>query len=178
MEKMYLKYRLDCPPPETRQLLKEKDSLIQKQCEKIKDLESTLHRLIYERDLLHGTLNQLIIHGSDQKNSTKMVISPSLNVESIGISSTPPSSSSSSSNSTSSLQSPGALTDLSKFNSVPSTADLSTDLNENLKALSLISSAAHSDLMNSKNSVHFLNDDYLQFIQVQFNKKYCLFLKL
>ena len=169
---MYLKYRLDCPPPETRQLLKEKDSLIQKQCEKIKDLEITLNRLIYERDLLHSTLNQLIIYGSDQKLSNNSKgISPS-NAETSGISSTPPSSSSSSSNSTSSLQSPGAVSELSKSGSVPSTVDLSTDLNENLKALSLISSAAHGDLMkNSKSSVHFLNDDYLQFIQCQFNKK-------
>ena len=151
MEKMYIKSRLDCPPPDTRQLLKEKDLLIQKQQEKLKDLDSTVTRLKYERDILYNTLNKIIVNvGNVSKSSS---VKDSKTIES-GISTTPPSSSSSSSNSTSSLQSP------QNKNAIDSVA--SDELNENLKAILFD---------NKPNQMQFLSEDYLQFIQNQLEIK-------
>ncbi len=176
MEKMYIKSRLDCPPPESRQLLKDKDSLIQKQQEKIKDLETFTARLRYEHDILHATLNQLI-QNICNTNSLKSQISPStkipLVVESTsGLSTTPPSSSSSSSNSTSSLQLANTHASselLVKTDVIAQSTDLSTDLAESLRAIQIIASA--QDNLIQSNRSQFLNDEYLHFINSQLNTK-------
>lgn len=162
MEKMYIKSRIDCPPPEARQLLKEKDSLIQKQQDKLKDLESTVTRLKYERDILYSTLNKIILNVGSVSSKPGSV-KDSKTIES-GISTTPPSSSSSSSNSTSSLQSP------QNKNAVDQTSSVThEDLNENLKAILF---TANSQAQHEKNNqMQFLSEDYLQFIQNQLHIK-------
>lgn len=174
MEKMYIKSRLDCPPPESRQLLKDKDNLIQKQQEQLKDLEASNNRLKYERDVLHGTLNQLIQNICSSKHqTTKLQKSQGVKIplvtESSDLGSTPPSSSSSSSNSTSSLQLPQGADVLMKGDAQELSGDLSSDLNESMKAIYLVSSA-QNELIKS-NQVQFLNDDYLMFINSQLNSR-------
>lgn len=52
MEKLYIKSRIDCPPLETRLALKDKDLIIQKQQDKIKELELNLEQVIKQRDYL------------------------------------------------------------------------------------------------------------------------------
>lgn len=59
MEKSLIKSRIDCPPPETRQLIKDKDSTIQKLNEKLKVYESNQASLLSERDYLLNLLNRL-----------------------------------------------------------------------------------------------------------------------
>ncbi len=177
MEKMYIKSRLDCPPPESRQLLKDKDSLIKKQQEKIKDLDAFTTRLRYERDILHTTLNQLI-QNICNTNILKSQVSPNTKIPLVvegtsGLSSTPPSSSSSSSNSTSSLQLvnsshvPSEL--LVKTDVLAQSNDFSTDLAETLRAIQIIASAQNSLIQS--NQAQFLNDDYLNYINTQLNNR-------
>lgn len=60
MERCLIKSRIDCPPPETRQLLKDKDSIIQKLNERLKTYESNQTSLLDERDYLLNLLNRLI----------------------------------------------------------------------------------------------------------------------
>lgn len=60
MEKFLIKSRIDCPPPETRQLIKDKDLLIQKLNEKLKQFEYNINSLLNERDYLLNLFNKLI----------------------------------------------------------------------------------------------------------------------
>jgi hypothetical protein len=60
MEKVLIKSRLDCPPPESRQLLKEKDLIIQKLNEKLRLVESNVRCLLNERDYVLKLFNNLI----------------------------------------------------------------------------------------------------------------------
>jgi hypothetical protein len=60
MEKVLIKSRLDCPPPESRQLLKEKDLIIQKLNEKLRLVESNVRCLLNERDYVLKLFNSLI----------------------------------------------------------------------------------------------------------------------
>ena len=142
MEKIYIKSRIDCPPPEARQLLKEKDSIIQKQHMHIKELETTLARLKFERDLLHDSLNQIIAKNVIANSG---IVSVAPTVDKLPSSS---SSASSTSNSTSSLQS----------NHLPK-ADMS------FNAVSIVSNAQNELIKSNHHVIQFLNDDYLQFIQ-------------
>ena len=54
MEKLYIKSRIDCPPLETRLVLKEKDFIIQKQQDEIRALETNLELVKKQRDYLIG----------------------------------------------------------------------------------------------------------------------------
>ncbi len=104
MDKLYIKSRIDCPPLETKQLLKEKDLIIQKQQEKIKLLEHDLNKLKYERDCLFGSLHQIITSLNSTPAPTTSITTSN------GNSSSSPSSSSSSSSM--SLFSQSSLCDL------------------------------------------------------------------
>jgi hypothetical protein len=147
MEKIYIKSRIDCPPPEARQLIKEKDVIIQKQQMQIKELEANLTRLKFERNLLHDSLNQIIMNNfrcNPKKSSNCQVLL------------TPPSSSSSSL----SLQSPSSSMPDNQISRNEDKLDL-----EQLKAISILSNS-QNDLIKSDN-IQFLNEDYLQFVQNQ-----------
>lgn len=60
MERCLIKSRIDCPPPETRQLIRDKDLTIQKLNEKLKTYESNQINLLSERDYLLNLINRLI----------------------------------------------------------------------------------------------------------------------
>lgn len=60
MERCLIKSRIDCPPPETRQLIKDKDLIIQKLNDRLKTYESNQTSLLSERDYLLTLLNRLI----------------------------------------------------------------------------------------------------------------------
>ena len=105
MEKLYIKSRIDCPPPETKQLIKEKDLIIQKQQDKIRDLEFCLSKLRNERDFLFNSLNHFIFSLNLKEKKELETESQLTN-----------SGSSSSSNSTSSLSSsPNSSVDLASI---------------------------------------------------------------
>jgi hypothetical protein len=91
MEKVLIKSRLDCPPPEARVLLKEKDLLIQKLNEKLRSAESNVHCLISERAYLlklFGTIlntleisydeEQLLLSRDEKRSLYSDDVSPSI----------------------------------------------------------------------------------------------------
>lgn len=80
MEKVLIKSRKDCPPQDTRQLIKEKDFIIKKQNEKIKLLESNLNLVLKERNILFNLFVKLINNNFDVSNSDfKLCSTKSLN---------------------------------------------------------------------------------------------------
>jgi hypothetical protein len=70
MEKFLIKARVDCPPPDTRQLLREKDALIRRLTDKLKVMESNVTGLAEERHFLIGLLAKLILIVNRRRQST------------------------------------------------------------------------------------------------------------
>ena len=73
MEKVLIKSRLDCPPPEPHQLLREKDLIIQKLNEKLRLVESQLRGVLGEREFmlkLFSSLAKSVHSGSANLNSS------------------------------------------------------------------------------------------------------------
>ena len=70
MEKLLIKSRIDCPPPESHQLLKEKDLIIQKQYEKLKLFEFKLINLGKERDCLLNLINNFLFSLNNNESTS------------------------------------------------------------------------------------------------------------
>ena len=85
MEKLLIKSRIDCPPPESHQLLKEKDSIIQKQYEKLKLFEFKLINLGKERDYLLNLINSFLfsLNNNESSDSNSSNLNQSQQIEDI-----------------------------------------------------------------------------------------------